>query len=99
MATQAPDMIRDIAAALQRQIETFAPTIEAIDVGTVMDVGDGIARVSGLAGVRASEMVQFENGTLGLALNLDKDQVGVIIMGEYTEIEEGQTVRATGRKS
>jgi len=97
MATQAPDMIRDIAAALQRQIETFAPTVEAIDVGTVMDVGDGIARVSGLAGVRASEMVQFENGTLGLALNLDKDQVGVIIMGEYTEIEEGQTVRATGR--
>ncbi len=97
MATQAPDMIRDIAAALQRQIETFAPTVEAIDVGTVMEVGDGIARVSGLAGVRASEMVQFENGTLGLALNLDKDQVGVIIMGEYTEIEEGQTVRATGR--
>jgi len=97
MATQAPDMIRDIAAALQRQIETFAPTVEAIDVGTVMDVGDGIARVSGLAGVRASEMVQFENGTLGLALNLDKDQVGVIIIGEYTEIEEGQTVRATGR--
>ncbi len=97
MATQAPDMIHDIAAALQKQIEMFAPTVEAMDVGTVMDVGDGIARVSGLAGVRASEMVQFENGTLGLALNLDKDQVGVIIMGEYTEIEEGQTVRATGR--
>jgi len=97
MATQAPDMIRDIAAALQRQIETFAPTVQAMDVGTVMEVGDGIARVSGLASVRVSEMVQFENGTLGIALNLERDQVGVIIMGEYTEIKEGQTVRATGR--
>jgi len=97
MATQAPDMIRDIAAALQRQIETFAPTVQAMDVGTVMEVGDGIARVSGLASVRVSEMVQFENGTLGIAFNLERDQVGVIIMGEYTEIKEGQTVRATGR--
>jgi F-type H+/Na+-transporting ATPase subunit alpha len=97
MATQAPDMIHDIAAALQRQIETFAPTVEAMDVGTVMEVGDGIARVSGLASVRVSEIVQFENGTLGIAFNLERDQVGVIIMGEYTEIKEGQTVRATGR--
>jgi len=97
MATQAPDMIRDIAAALQKQIEMFAPTVEAVDVGTVLEVGDGIARVSGLASVRVSEMVQFENGTLGIAFNLERDQVGVIIMGEYTEIKEGQTVRATGR--
>ena len=97
MASQAPEMVQDIAAALQKQLEAFAPKLEAVDVGTVLEVGDGIARVSGLAGVRASEMVQFENGTLGLALNLDKDQVGVIIMGEYTEIEQGQTVRATGR--
>jgi F-type H+/Na+-transporting ATPase subunit alpha len=97
MASQAPGTIKDIAAALQRQIEAFAPLVEAVDIGTVMEVGDGIARVSGLAGVCASEMVQFENGTLGIAFNLERDQVGVIIMGEYTEIEEGQTVRATGR--
>jgi F-type H+-transporting ATPase subunit alpha len=90
-------MIRDIAAALQKQIEMFAPTVEAVDVGTVLEVGDGIARVSGLASVRVSEMVQFKNGTLGIAFNLERDQVGVIIMGEYTEIKEGQTVRATGR--
>ena len=97
MASQAPGTIKDIAAALQRQIEAFAPLVEAVDIGTVMEVGDGIARVTGLAGVCASEMVQFENGTLGIAFNLERDQVGVIIMGEYTEIEEGQTVRATGR--
>ena len=97
MASQAPEMVHDIAASLQRQLEAFAPKMEAVDVGTVLEVGDGIARVSGLAGVRANEMVQFENGTLGIAFNLEKDNVGVIIMGEYTEIEQGQTVRATGR--
>ena len=97
MASQAPGVVQDIAAALQKQLEAFAPKLEAVDVGTVLQVGDGIARVSGLAGVRANEMVQFENGTLGIAFNLEKDNVGVIIMGEYTEIEEGQTVRATGR--
>src|SRR5512136_1320646 len=96
MASQAPDMVQEIAAALQKQLEAFAPKLEAVDIGTVLEVGDGIARVSGLAGVRASEMVRFENGTLGIAFNLDKDNVGVIIMGEYTEIAEGQTVRATG---
>ncbi len=97
MASQAPEMVHDIAAALQKQLEAFAPKMEAVDVGTVLEVGDGIARVSGLAGVRANEMVQFENGTLGIAFNLEKDNVGAIIMGEYTEIEQGQTVRATGR--
>jgi F-type H+-transporting ATPase subunit alpha len=97
MASQAPDTIRDIATALQKQLDAFAPTVEAVDVGSILEVGDGIARVSGLAGVKASEMVQFENGTLGIAFNLERDQVGVIIMGEYTELEEGQTVRATGR--
>src|SRR5512136_2815755 len=97
MASQAPDMVQEIAIALQRQLEAFAPRVQAVDVGTVLEVGDGIARVSGLAGVRANEMVQFENGTLSIAFNLEKDNVGIIIMGEYTEIEEGQTVRATGR--
>jgi len=97
MVLQSPDVIQDIAAVLQRQIEAFTPQVEAVDIGTVLEVGDGIARVSGLAGVHASEMVQFEDGTLGIAFNLEKDQVGVIIMGEYKGIETGQTVRATGR--
>jgi F-type H+-transporting ATPase subunit alpha len=63
----------------------------------VLEVGDGIARVSGLAGVQASELVEFANGVLGIAFNLEADNVGVIIMGDYTEIEEGDTARGTGR--
>jgi len=68
-----------------------------VDVGTVLQVGDGIARLSGLANARASELVEFENGTLGIVLNLEKDNAGVIIMGESTGISEGQLVRSTGR--
>ncbi len=97
MVTTTTDLIQDMAASLQKQVETFAPRITVADVGRVIEVGDGIARVSGLSAVRANEMVQFENGTLGIAFNLEKEQVGVIIMGEYTDIEEGQSVRATGR--
>jgi len=89
--------LQDITAALRAQIEAFTPTIEAVDVGTVMEVGDGIARVSGLSGVQASEIVQFENGVYGIAFNLEKDNVGVIILGEYSDIEEGDQVRGTGR--
>ncbi len=97
MITTPPDLIKDIATSLQQQIELFAPSVTTTDIGYVIEVGDGIARVSGLSAVRSNEMVQFENGTLGIAFNLEKDQVGVIIMGEYTDIEEGQVVRATGR--
>jgi len=68
-----------------------------VDVGTVLQVGDGIARLSGLANARASELVEFENGTLGIVLNLERDNAGVIIMGESTGIAEGQLVRSTGR--
>jgi len=89
--------VDDITTRIRREIESFEAPLKTVDVGYVLEVGDGIARVSGLSDVKASEMVQFENGTLGIAFNLERDQVGVIIMGEYTEIEEGQTVRATGR--
>ncbi|MEE8389287.1 MAG: F0F1 ATP synthase subunit alpha, partial [Anaerolineae bacterium] len=84
-------------ATLQEQIEGFQPTIETVDVGTVIEIGDGIARASGLANVQMSELVEFEGGVPGIAFNLDADTVGIIITGEYTEIEEGQTVRGTGR--
>jgi F-type H+-transporting ATPase subunit alpha len=89
--------VDDITTRIRREIESFEAPLKTVDVGYVLEVGDGIARVSGLSDVKASEMVQFQNGTLGIAFNLERDQVGVIIMGDYTEIEEGQIVRATGR--
>ncbi len=89
--------VEDIAAAIKREIEAFEAPLEAVDVGTVMEVGDGIARLEGLAGAMASELVEFENGVMGIVFNLEKDNVGVIIMGDYTDIEEGDLVKATGR--
>ncbi len=89
--------VEQIAEELKRQILEFEPTVRTVDVGTVTYVGDGIARVSGLTNAMASELVEFEDGTLGIVFNLEEDSVGVIIMGEYTGIEEGQIVRATGR--
>lgn len=91
------DLIKQIAAELQSQIEAYAPELSAQDVGRVIEAGDGIARVSGLRDVRSSELVQFANGVYGIAFNLEVDNVGVIIMGEYTEIEEGMSVRSVGR--
>ena len=91
------DLISQIAADLQKQIAAFQPALAVRDVGTVLEAGDGIARVGGLADVRAQELVQFANGVMGIAFNLEKDNVGVIIMGEYASIEEGMTVHSTGR--
>jgi F-type H+-transporting ATPase subunit alpha len=91
------DLIRQITAELQQQIDTFKPEFEIRDVGTVVEAGDGIARVHGLGDVRAQELVQFDNGVLGIAFNLESQQVGVIIMGEYSGINEGMLVRSTGR--
>jgi len=89
--------VEDIAAAIKREIEAFEAPLEAVDVGTVAEVGDGIARLEGLAGAMASELVEFENGVMGIVFNLEKDNVGVIIMGDYTDIEEGDLVKTTGR--
>ena len=91
------DLIQQITADLQKQIEGFKPEISISDIGTVMEAGDGIARAQGLANVKAQELVQFANGVIGIAFNLEKDSVGVIIMGDYTEITEGMNVRALGR--
>jgi F-type H+-transporting ATPase subunit alpha len=88
----------EIGDILRQQIAGFDQEMTVTNVGTVVEVGDGIARVYGLSQVGASELVEFtKNGTLGLVLNLEEDSVGVIIMGEYTDIEEGDEVRATGR--
>jgi F-type H+-transporting ATPase subunit alpha len=91
------DLISQITADLHKQIESFKPEMGIRDVGTVLEAGDGIARASGLADVRAQELVEFSNGVLGIAFNLERANVGIIIMGEYAEIEEGMAVRSTGR--
>jgi len=90
-------MLEDIATMLRQQIEAFEPRVQAVDVGTVIEVGDGIARLSGLPNAMASEIVEFENGVPGIVFNLEVDNVGVIIMGDYTDIEEGQLAYSTGR--
>ncbi len=91
------DLIKQITSDFQKQIEAFEPEISVSDIGRVIEAGDGIARVQGLANIRAQELVRFENGVMGTAFNLEEDSVGVIIMGEYSEITEGMTVRGTGR--
>src|SRR5919106_2440597 len=87
----------EIASVIQQEIEHFASQIDVRDVGRVLEVGDGIARVYGLSGVMAQEMVEFANGTIGLAFNLEENSVGIIILGDYLSINEGDEVRSTGR--
>jgi F-type H+-transporting ATPase subunit alpha len=91
------DLIQQITRDLQQKIDSYHPEYEVRDIGTVMDAGDGIARVKGLKDVRSQELVEFANGVMGIAFNLEADNVGIIIMGDYTEITEGTTVRSTGR--
>jgi F-type H+/Na+-transporting ATPase subunit alpha len=86
----------DIAAALKRNLEGFQPGVETAQVGRVVEVGDGIARVSGLPDAAVNELLEFENGTPGLALNLDEESIGAVVLGEADDVREGQTVKATG---
>src|SRR6266851_5147513 len=86
----------EISAILKDQIKNFGQEAEVSEVGQVLSVGDGIARVYGLDNVQAGEMVEFENGVRGMALNLETDNVGIVIFGEDREIMEGQTVKRTG---
>ncbi|MDZ5662521.1 F0F1 ATP synthase subunit alpha [Nocardioides sp. zg-1308] len=89
-----PDEIRD---ALQRFVSDYKPDAATTEeVGTVAEAGDGIARVSGLPSVMANELLEFEDGTLGIALNLDTREIGVVVLGDFDKIEEGQPVRRTG---
>jgi F-type H+-transporting ATPase subunit alpha len=87
----------DIAAIIRQQIEQFGATVAAVDVGIVVEVGDGIARIHGLAGAKYNELLEFHGGAMGLALNLEEDSVGAIIVGDYSQIKEGDEVRCTGR--
>ncbi|GIK36683.1 MAG: ATP synthase subunit alpha [Chloroflexota bacterium] len=87
----------DITAQIRQQIEAFEAPVEIADVGAVISVGDGIARISGLTNVMATELLEFPGGVLGMALNLEENQVGAVILGDYEHIEEGDTVKSTGR--
>jgi len=91
------DLVRNLASDLEKQIKEFKPEVGLREIGTVLEAGDGIARVSGLTGVRSQELVQFESGVMGIAFSLESDSTGVIIMGEFSGIEEGMSVYGTGR--
>ncbi len=86
----------DITAALKKNIENLSSDIETTQVGRVLEVGDGIARVSGLPDAAVNEMLEFDNGAVGLALNLDEESIGAVLLGSTNGIEEGQPVKATG---
>src|SRR5678809_1599049 len=93
-----PDIKPDeISAILRQQLSGFDATANLEEVGTVLQIGDGIARVYGLGNVRAGELVEFENGVQGIALNLEEDNVGAVLMGDTGTLNEGSKVRRTGQ--
>ncbi len=87
----------EIRAALERYVSSYRPDVSREEVGVVSDAGDGIAHVEGLPSTMASELLEFEDGTLGVSLNLDVREIGVVILGDFTGVEEGQQVKRTGR--
>ncbi|MFV2012078.1 MULTISPECIES: F0F1 ATP synthase subunit alpha [unclassified Micromonospora] len=87
----------EIRGALERYVSSYTPELSREEVGTVADAGDGIAHVEGLPSAMANELLEFEDGTLGVALNLDVRDIGVVVLGDYAGIEEGQRVKRTGR--
>ncbi|MBN1644140.1 MAG: F0F1 ATP synthase subunit alpha [Dehalococcoidales bacterium] len=88
---------QDIASAIKREIDKFGTSLAMYDVGVVAEIGDGIARINGLASVKYNELLQFPNDIIGIAMNLEEDSVAAIILGDYASIEEGDEVRCTGR--
>ena len=87
----------DFTEIIKQQIEQFGSTVTTVDVGTVVEIGDGIARIHGLSGVKYSELLQFPHDIIGMALNLEEDSVGAIVLGEWNKVKEGDEVRSTGR--
>lgn len=88
---------QDITSIIKQQIQQFGTTVTMVDVGTVVAVGDGIARIHGLTGARSQELLEFADGTTGLVFNLEEESVAAVILGDYTRIKEGDEVRCTGR--
>src|SRR5580765_7699416 len=87
----------EITELLRQQIENYEQKIQVDEVGTIISLGDGIARVHGLDKVMAGELIEFPHNVAGLAMNLDEDQVGAVLLGDYTELKEGDQVKRTGR--
>ena len=87
----------EISSILKKQIESYQVTVDMEEVGEVIEAGDGIARIKGLPNVMSAEMLEFPNNIFGMALNLDEDHVGAMILGDFTEIEQGDSVKRTGR--
>ena len=87
----------EIASVIQKEIEDFRGQILTAEVGRVIEVGDGIARCTGLSTAMSGEMLEFSNGTRGLAFNLEENSVGVVILGDYLKIKEGDEIRSTGK--
>ena len=83
----------EITEALERHVEDYTPVVGTEQIGRIVEVGDGIARVSGLPGAAVNELLEFEDGTLGLALNLDEDTIGAVVLGEVDNLEEEQRSR------
>jgi len=88
---------QDIVSVIKQQIEQFGAELTMVDVGTVIEIGDGIARIHGLAAAKYNELLQFPNEVMGIALNLEEDGVAAVVLGDYTDIKEGDEVRCTGR--
>ena len=88
---------RDIVSVIKEQIKQFGATVTMVDVGNVIEVGDGIARIHGLNAAKYNELLEFPNGIMGLALNLEEDNVAAVVLGDYSHIKEGDEVRSTGR--
>ena len=88
---------RDIVSVIKEQIEHFGTSVTMVDVGAVIEVGDGVARIHGLHHAKYNELLEFPNGIMGLALNLEEDNVASIILGNYSQIKEGDEVRCTGK--
>src|SRR3954471_7615594 len=89
--------VAEITSILQNEIANFDQKVGVSEVGTVIEVGDGIARIYGLRGAMAGELLEFENGTMGQVFNLEEDSIGAVIFGDYLQIKEGDTVKSTGR--
>ncbi len=87
----------EIASVIRQEIESYRATLDVSDTGTVLQVGDGIARIHGLANAKAGEMLEFENGVFCQVMNLEEDSIGAVILGDYLKIREGMSVKATGR--
>src|SRR3978361_2255533 len=87
----------EITSVLKQEISGFEQQLKVSEVGTVVEVGDGIARIYGLRNAMAGELLEFENGTMGQVFNLEEDSIGAVIFGSYLSIKEGDSVKATGR--